>query len=309
MADSQNIEDSLFAGMTTAMKKSTFLRTLLCTISAAAMLSPTLVWSLSYRAPMDEAQWITDLSVFECRMTQPIPIYGEAVFAYRAGEYQRFFLKSFPSPMNKGKALLVSNASEWKPGLSVSIGDVGVSSSKQPIKLKKKLATRLLAELEKGKAPAFSRMSWYGEDELIDVSLSSVTFRAAYQQYRDCLANLLPVNFDQIRRTRVHFATDKSNITLETKRKLDLIVLYVKADPSVNGFYVDGHTDNVAERLYNLELSKKRAEAVNSYLTKNGIAEDDITLRYHGERYPVKKNNSSSNRRYNRRVTIRLERE
>lgn len=309
MADSMNIGYSLFAGITNAMKKTTFLKSLLCAVSAAVLLLPSLAWSLSYRAPMDEAQWITDLSVFECRMTQPIPIYGEAVFAYRAGEYQRFFLKSFPSPMSKGKALLVSNASEWKPGLSLPIGDVGVSSSKQPIKLKKKLATRLLAELEKGKAPAFTRMSWYGEDEMIDVSLSSVAFRAAYQQYRDCLANLLPVNFDQIRRTRVHFATDKSDITPETKRKLDLIILYTKADPTVNGFYVDGHTDNIAARLYNLELSKRRAEAVNSYLSKNGIADDDITLRYHGERYPVKKNNSATNRRYNRRVTIRLEKE
>ncbi len=34
-----------------------------------------------------------------------------------------------------------------------------------------------------------------------------------------------------------------------------------------------------------------------------------ITTRYHGERYPVKPNNSAANRAANRRVTIRLERD
>jgi outer membrane protein OmpA-like peptidoglycan-associated protein len=275
-----------------------------------ALLLSQASWSLSYRAPMDEAVWNLEMSVFECRMTQEIPIYGEAVFRQRAGEKMQFILNSFPSPMEKGKAVLVSGAPEWRPGMRLqSLGKVPVHASKQPVVLQDRLATRLLAELEKGKAPRFTRMSWYGEDEIIDVSLSSVAFRAAYKQYRHCLASLLPVNFEQIRRTRVHFATDKSDITPETKRKLDMILLYTRADPEVNAFYIDGHTDDIASRLYNLELSQKRAEAVTRYLTKNGISEDYVTVRYHGERYPAVKNNSAKNRAYNRRVTIRLEKE
>ncbi len=286
------------------------IRTLLSCLLLGCLLSPSVFAYIAYRAPMDEAVWETDLSVFGCRLSQPIPIYGEAVFWQRAGEELNFTLKSSPSPMKKGKAVLVSDAPEWYPGKKLQhIGKVPVSASNTPVRLKKKLATRLLAELEKGMAPRFTRMSWFSEGEMVDVSLSSVNFRAAYRQYQACLASLLPVNFDQIRRTRLHFATNKSDIIPASKRKLDLIMQYAKADPAVNAFYVDGHTDNVAERLYNYELSQRRAEAVSRYLTKNGVSMDMITMRYHGERYPVAKNNTAKNRAKNRRVTIRLEKE
>jgi outer membrane protein OmpA-like peptidoglycan-associated protein len=115
------------------------------------------------------------------------------------------------------------------------------------------------------------------------------------------------VNYDQVSRTRVHFKTNRAELTKAAQERLDLVVLYAKEDPDVTSFFVDGHTDNVAGRLYNLELSKKRAEAVTAYLVANGIPQEMVTTRYHGERYPVKKNNSRANRSYNRRVTIRLD--
>ncbi len=266
--------------------------------------------ALTYRAPMDEAEWIVERSVFECRLYQPIPIYGEAAFVQRAGGTLSFHLESIPTPMKKGKALLVSAGPSWIPSMDTNeIAYVPVSESNKPVNLDRRLATRLLAELEKGKAPQFTRMSWFADDERINVGLTSVHFRAAYKQYRYCLAELLPVNFEQIQRSRIHFATDKWNLTPKTKQRLDLIVRYAKADPKVNAFYIDGHTDDIADRHYNLELSRRRAIAVNDYLTKNGVNDDFILMRYHGERYPVAKNNSNKNRRINRRVTIRLEKE
>jgi outer membrane protein OmpA-like peptidoglycan-associated protein len=87
------------------------------------------------------------------------------------------------------------------------------------------------------------------------------------------------------------------------------MVQYVKADPSVTSFYIDGHTDSMGRRLANLELSKKRAEVVTQFLVANGVDEAMITTRYHGERYPVADNSNAKNRADNRRVTIRLERE
>lgn len=266
--------------------------------------------ALVYQAPMDEAEWIVDSSVFECRMTQPIPIVGEAVFVHRAGEALRFYLSSAPSPMRKGQALLVSDAPVWKPQLGQdSLGYVPVAESHQPIRLERKMATRILAELEKGKAPRFSRLSWFADNEKIDIGLSSVNFRAAYKHYRQCLTELLPVNFEQIQRSRAYFKTAKWDITDETRARLDLVVRYAKADQRVNAFYIDGHTDNRADRHYNLELSRRRALAVSEYLIDHGIPEEYIVVRYHGERYPVARNDSPQNRAKNRRVTIRLERE
>jgi len=283
---------------------------LLAVVVLAGLWAALPVQALSYGARMDEAEWIIDSSIFTCTMRQPIPYYGEAVFTTRAGEREEFYFQSVPGPMSNGDAVLVSEPPVWKPELPrVQMGTVPVTMDALPIKLDATRARQLLAELEKGKAPRFTRMSWFGRDEKIDVEISSVHFQESYRIYRQCLTALLPVNFEQIRRTRVQFDNDKWDITPKTREKLNLIVMYAKADREVNAFYVDGHTDDSHTRVYNLELSKKRAEAVSQYLVKAGLPQDAITVRYHGERYPLVPNRNATNRATNRRVTIRLEKE
>ena len=48
---------------------------------------------------------------------------------------------------------------------------------------------------------------------------------------------------------------------------------------------------------------------MQEYLQANGVPEAQITLRFHGERYPLVRNDSAAARAKNRRVTLRLERE
>jgi outer membrane protein OmpA-like peptidoglycan-associated protein len=286
-----------------------FRTVMLAGVMLTVALAPSAL-ALTYGARMDEAEWIVDSSIFQCTMRQPIPLYGEAVFTTRAGEREEFSFHSVPTPMSSGQAVLVSGPPVWKPGMKrVPLGNVPVTMDEQPIRLGAAQARQLLAELEKGKAPRFTRMSWFGRDEQIEVEISSVNFRDSYRIYRQCQTALLPVNFEQIRRTRVQFEVDKWDITPAAKKRLDMIVLYAKADREVNSFYVDGHTDDTHTRVYNLELSKKRAEAVSQYLIKAGLSEDAITVRYHGERYPLVPNRNAANRAVNRRVTIRLEKE
>ena len=45
-----------------------------------------------------------------------------------------------------------------------------------------------------------------------------------------------------------------------------------------------------------------------SYLQENGLQESQITMRFHGEQYPLAPNTSAANRAKNRRVSVRLER-
>ena len=91
--------------------------------------------------------------------------------------------------------------------------------------------------------------------------------------------------------------------------KLDIILQFLKADPTVNRINLDGHSDNSGNRLSNRDLSRRRALAVMEYLKANGVPEAQITLRFHGERYPLVPNNSEANRAKNRRVSLQLERE
>ncbi len=264
----------------------------------------------TYSAPMDSSTWRLEASVFECRLSHSIPAYGEAVFSHRAGERVSFYLDSWHRPMRQGKAELTSEPPPWRIGAVVrEMGAVTVSAGRKPVSLKGSLPSSMLAQLYGGMQPTLHRLSWYDSKQPVAVELSPVNFQPVYQQYVGCLSQLLPVNFDQIQRTIVLFDSGKTQLRNEALQTLTDIVTYVKADPSVSTIFIDGHTDNRGRRLANRELSKERAEVVREYLQKRGLPTDMILLRFHGERYPVVDNTSSSNRARNRRVTIRLEKE
>ena len=101
-------------------------------------------------------------------------------------------------------------------------------------------------------------------------------------------------------------ASDKAELTELDIKALDRVILYVNADASVTAINVDGHTDSTGRRIYNRRLSKARAEAVRDYMATRGISADVIRTRYHGERYPIAKNNTKKNKLLNRRTTVRL---
>ena len=47
----------------------------------------------SFVATIDQSRWDLESSKFNCRMSQKIPLFGEAVFDHQAGEQIRFVLK------------------------------------------------------------------------------------------------------------------------------------------------------------------------------------------------------------------------
>jgi outer membrane protein OmpA-like peptidoglycan-associated protein len=258
---------------------------------------------------MEQSQWYLTSSIFECMLVHDIPNYGQGVFYHEAGEGLRFYTTTHKNPMKVGRAALVVEASMWRPGNQIwDLGYVDVEDSKQPLNVATKEAEQMMQGLTDGLTPTFTRVAWYS-DESIRLKISNFNFMSVYSGYLDCLAGLLPVNFRQVEKTRVHFEIDKATLTDDDKKALDNVILYVTHDPSVTSIYVDGHTDSSGRRIYNRRLSKVRAETVRDYLINKGLSEDSIRTRYHGERYPVAKNNSKENKKMNRRTTVRLVRD
>ncbi|MGB0466760.1 MAG: flagellar protein MotY [Pontibacterium sp.] len=269
----------------------------------------TLSQAVSYQATIDESNWELESSRFSCRLTHVIPSFGNAVFEHEAGENIHFLLDATEKGHFEKGAMLVSEAPPWRPGLLTrEIGEVKASKPGD-LDVKTGYARSMLAALHKGLMPTFTTTTWYGTAEYLRVSLSAVNFRSAYNDYVGCVAKLLPVNYRQVARTAVLFPPAEWRLSDSTKERLDLISLYIENDNSVQSVYVDGHSDSGGRRLANRDLSKKRAETVSEYLLKKGLDEGMVTVRYHGERYPVVPNNSKANRARNRRVTIRLEKE
>lgn len=258
-----------------------------------------------------ETNWSLESSVFECKLTQEVPYYGKAVFYHRAGDPVIFYTEPKRELMKEGRASLVIDAPEWKPAMPmVDLGMVDVRNTDKSIKLDEKLAFRMLIGLKDGMRPKFVRDPWFDDNgQKVEVSLSSINFLAVYRDYNDCVAQLLPVNFDQVARSVILFRTDKFELTNKHRKQLQDIITYIKADKSVKQFFVDGHTDKVGKRASNIELSQARAEHVSQFLVENGVPIESITMRYHGERYPIADNKTTKGRARNRRVTIRLERD
>lgn len=281
---------------------------LIVTLSLVLSMLPFITEAKTYTAKLDKSQWYLSSSIFECSLVHDIPDYGKGVFYHEAGEELKFWTSTIQNPMRPGKAALVVEASTWRPGNQIqNLGYLDVEDSTKPVQVERKRSTVMMQGLLAGMTPTFTRKAWYS-DESIRVQLNSINFASVYNGYLDCVSGLLPVNFRQVERSKVHFESDKADMTEEDLQQLDRVILYVNADSSVNAIYIDGHTDSTGRRIYNRRLSKARAEAVRDYLVLKGLPDAIIRTRYHGERFPVAGNDTAANKFQNRRTTVRLER-
>ncbi len=111
----------------------------------------------------------------------------------------------------------------------------------------------------------------------------------------------------------VLFDFDKAEIKPEAERTLDQVGTVIGQFPE-GKVLIEGHTDSKGSPDINLELSKRRAEAVKDWLVKKkDVPESIITTRGSGETKPVapdKNPDGSDNpqgRQQNRRVEITVE--
>lgn len=67
-----------------------------------------------------------------------------------------------------------------------------------------------------------------------------------------------------------------------------------------------GHTDNYGTNEYNVDLSRRRVEAVRKALATLGIKEDRLKFVWYGEEVPIASNRTVSGRALNRRVEFTI---
>ena len=103
------------------------------------------------------------------------------------------------------------------------------------------------------------------------------------------------------------FDTGKADIKAESKASLDQIGGLLKQQTALK-LHVVGHTDNVGNLPANLDLSRRRADAVAAALAKDyGIARDRLTANGVASLAPVASNGSDAGRAKNRRVELVLQ--
>lgn len=107
-----------------------------------------------------------------------------------------------------------------------------------------------------------------------------------------------------IKTLRINFDFNKAEVKKIYYKELKEVAKILKANPKLK-IEIDGYTDNIGSRAYNLKLSKKRAEAVKNILVKvYHINPKRIIVKGFGEDYPLVPNTTPTNRALNRRVEI-----
>lgn len=79
----------------------------------------------------------------------------------------------------------------------------------------------------------------------------------------------------------------------------------LNANPRLN-VELAGHTDSVGTDEYNMELGRKRAEAVKRILVQYGVSADRLMVQSYGESKPIADNGTDAGRAKNRRVEINV---
>lgn len=175
----------------------------------------------------------------------------------RAGEQPIFQLRSDTNALGAGGATLLAAAAPWQPCRGdINLGSVRMGRTGVLFTSSQGQASRLINGLLDGRSTVVR--NYTGEaGRPMEVRVLPVSFAKAYSDYgvRQQIAA------DELRPDSPDAGELPRGIELDSaaRARLDVILDYLKADPSVNHIELDGHSDNSGNRLTNRDTSRRRA--------------------------------------------------
>ncbi len=114
-----------------------------------------------------------------------------------------------------------------------------------------------------------------------------------------------PLFADILGQGKILFDTGQASIQQDSDAVLDHLTAIAMRCPDAQ-IEISGHTDTIGSDDTNLELSRRRAEAVAEYLKKAGIAAERMTAVGYGNTRPIASNDSEAGRAQNRRIEFEV---
>ena len=105
----------------------------------------------------------------------------------------------------------------------------------------------------------------------------------------------------------IDFQRDRWDLTPGGKAALDELSMVARACSGLK-IEIQAYTDNQGRRKNNVNLSRKRADAVKEYLVELGLSPDLLTAVGFGPDRPVASNRTNAGRARNRRIEFRVSR-
>lgn len=105
----------------------------------------------------------------------------------------------------------------------------------------------------------------------------------------------------------LYFQRNDASLQLTAAQRKDFADIIYYLDRTPNGKVVSsGHSSTTGQKKHNQRLSRKRAEFVRDYISKNGIGVQKIEANGYGQSQPIGDNNTEEGRKQNRRVEVTL---
>ena len=134
-----------------------------------------------------------------------------------------------------------------------------------------------------------------------------------YNVERDSIRNVKNLRVEMVPISRgeefvfenIFFEFDRYELKSESFSSLKRLSNFMKENPQVR-ILISGHTDNVGNSSYNLQLSLQRAKRVQDYLFQQGFDSSRVEVEGKGDKNPMVPNSTLENQALNRRISIQI---
>ena len=258
------------------------------------------------RVSINESNWATqEIRYYECRISQFVKPFGMVNIVSEAGEnpFIEFPLPGYGLYFSEGGVYLVAtNWSTMEPDTIISDDYKNTSDG-----VKFKITKPLPIVLQKLSMGMNIKMILEDSKKPVSIELSSVNIKDAIISFNNCLTELLPINYEQIKKLKLFYPEKHFRLSTKDKSKLLNMIRYIKIDSSVLGISIETFSDNSGDRLNNLLLSRRRKEEIQNFLVSNGLDEELIEIsKHHGQRFSAYNNATEEGRKQNRRAVIKV---
>lgn len=111
--------------------------------------------------------------------------------------------------------------------------------------------------------------------------------------------------FDAIDEPAITFGLQGHDLRPSAHAALDRVINFARNCPH-GTIVVVGHSDSMGDEVFNIHISRRRAQSVARYLLQGGVPADRIRVEGHGSSQPIADNDSRSGRAKNRRIELQL---
>ncbi|MES9856121.1 MAG: OmpA family protein [Sedimenticola sp.] len=278
--------------------------------SLTLFLAPSLVFAfgdIEHATSIHDSKWEYAGTPTECVLMHKVSGYGNAWFIHRAGQEPVLEIEVNRRYQSEGVAAIKESPPAWVHDPDPSrVEEVQIKKGSKPFVISPAQSLWMLETLQKGWVAQVEHANSGRKNSQVRISINPVSFQKPFRSYQECIKQLLPYTFEEVRRHTFYLGPKQAGLSQEMRVELDKVAAFIGASPTEYKVTVEAHTDNVGRRAVNRKLSAKRAKSIADYLISKGVAKASISAKGLGESRPKASNRSKKGRGLNRRVEVRL---